>query len=109
MQAAYFMKVTPQTTISDLNENANYQMRHGHKAVRFNAIGEICLSASDFKQFSDRIYVPISDVDLCLKSVTSKDGKLNCIIVKCNTDNRNVVVYTGGRTIPLYAAVLLGK
>ena len=109
MQAAYFLKVTPQTTILDLKENAICQMKHGHKAVRFNVIGEVCLLASDFEQFSDRIYLPISDVNLCLKSVTDKEGRLNCIIVRCNTDNRNVVVYTGGRTIPLYAAILVSK
>ena len=109
MQAAYFLKVTPQTTILDLRENAISQIKHGHKAVQFNMIGEVCLSASDFEQFSDKISAPISDVNLCTKSVTTREGRLNCINIKCNTDDRNVVVYTGGRTIPLYAAILLSN
>ena len=109
MQAAYFMKVTPQTTILDLRENAIFQMKHGHKAVQFNMIGEVFLSAGDFEKFSDSIYIPIPDENLCIKSVTTREGRLNCLNIKCNADDRNVVVYTGGRTVPLYAAILLSN
>lgn len=105
MAYAYFSKVEIETTIQTLEASANQQKMKKCKALEYNPIAEVRMEADEFSSFSKDIARPLQcDISYCASSVVNLEGVLNCIIIKCNGEKIAIAAYTGGRTIPLYAA-----
>lgn len=107
MARAFFSRVESNTSFSTLITNARHQIEAGHKALDYNIIAEVYLSKEEFDVVINNISLSVSQYKThYTKSVTSPDGIWQCIEVKCSFDVRSVIIYTAGRTFPLYAAPL---
>jgi len=108
MGKAFFSRVELNTAFSSLAAEAKRQIEAGHKPIDYGVVTEIYLPKEEFCAVMDNISLPMPQYQAhCRKSVTSHEGAWQCIEVKCLSDIRAVVVYTAGRTFPLYAAPIL--
>lgn len=105
MPTAYFSRVLNNTTWDNLLVVSQIQQARNCKPMFYNTLAEISINSSDF----DRLGESLTNPNQCYlrytsQSIADRDGIWNCIVVKSRTDNRKIVLYTAGRTYPLYAA-----
>ena len=105
MPTGFFSRIMPNMSFSQLQAKAIYQQKSGIKPIEYNIVDEVCLETVDFKKLLIDISMPISQYSANYSlSITSPNGIWNCIEFKCPQDIRSVIVYTSGRSLPLYAA-----
>lgn len=105
MARAFFSRVEPNTSFPSLITNAQSQIEAGRKPLDYNIIAEIFLSKAEFDEVLNNISLSIPQYKAhYVSSVASPDGVWQCIEIKCLFDDRTVIIYTAGRTFPLYAA-----
>ncbi len=104
MPIGFFSRVTPNMSFSQLQEKEIYQQKSGIKPIEYNVIDEVCLQIMEFEKLLMDISKPVSQYNANYSlSITSPNGIWNCIEFKCPQDNRSVILYTSGRSLPLYA------
>lgn len=110
MGKAFFSRVDQNTVFSSLVTEASQQIEAGHKPIDYSVVTEIYLPKEEFNAVMNNISLSIPQYRAyCKKSVTSSEGKWQCIEVKCLSEIRAIVIFTAGRTFPLYAAPILYK
>lgn len=110
MGKAFFSRVELNTVFSSLVTEAKQQIEAGHKPINYSVVTEIYLPKEEFDAVMNNISIPVPQYRVHGKnSITSPEGEWQCIEVKCLSDIRAVVIYTAGRTFPLYAAPILYK
>ncbi len=110
MLEAYFVKVDSKITWFDVLNLIQFQIRNSRKKLPYISIADLILSEEDFEDLVDDISQPHpSLVSFANKSMADADGVWNCITIICASDARRIVIYTAGRTIPLYVTVNTGS
>ena len=105
MQKGFFSRVTPNMHFSLLLTKAIHQYQLALKPVEYIVIEKIYLQMLEFENMLMDISKPISQYGVNFSgSITSPAGIWNCIEFKCYEDPRSLIVYTSGRSLPLYAA-----
>lgn len=105
MPTGFFSRIIPNMSFSQLQAKAIHQRKSGIKPIEYNIVDEVCLQTTDFKNLLIDISKPISQYGANYSlSITSPNGIWNCIEFKCPQDIRSIIVYTSGRSLPLYAA-----
>jgi len=105
MLSAFFSRVQPKTSFNDILMAAIRQKRLGATPLEYCIIAEIKLPQNEFKIFAEDISVPIPHYGFRgVKSIAGEDGLWSCILIKGRANDSEIVVYTAGRTFPLYAA-----
>lgn len=105
MPTGFFSRIIPNMSFSQLLAKAIHQQNSGIKPMEYHIIDEVYLQTTDFNNLLIDISKPISQYSANYSlSIPSPDGIWNCIEFKCQQDFRSVIVYTSGRSLPLYAA-----
>ena len=90
----------------DMIKTIQYQIDHNRKKLKFNSIEDISLRSEEFDSVIKSIAQPRELFSKWgEKSKPDDDGIWNCITLKCLDDRREVVLYTAGRTFPLYLSI----
>ncbi len=107
MKKAHFSRIYDNTTWQDLQNTVKRQLLNGCTPIPYNILAEIPISAEEFNYLCNSLlkankYVKRYSSD----SVIDSQGIWNCIVLKCITDSRNLVLYTAGNHYPLYASII---
>lgn len=106
MPNAHFIKVQDNIRWSDIVQLTQMVKSKGCKPIPYNTIAEIVLSQNQFELLVDSIAQPNPNyLEYTTRSIPAKDGIWNCISIKRNSCSEEVLLYTAGRTFPLYLAV----
>lgn len=105
MPDAYFIKVNGNVTWDQLLENTRTQIEKKNKALPYRTLIEISIDEIQFMNMFKNI-TTFNPVYLAYTSASISDsnGIWNCIVIKCASLNRGIVIYTAGRSFPLYIA-----
>ena len=105
MPTGFFSRVTPNISFSLLLTKAMHQRNEGLKPIEYIVVDKVYLQVMEFENMLMDISKPISQYSAKYpRSITSPKGIWNCIEFKCPHDIRSIIVYTSGRSLPLYAA-----
>lgn len=106
MPKAYFIKVNDDITWSDILKLTQYQINNSCKPLQYNFIAKIILQKDNFDNLQTCIAQPLEYLaSYANESIVDSNGLWNCITIGCASDERSIIVYTAGRTIPLYVAI----
>lgn len=106
MPKAYFVKVNDETTWFDVLKSTQFQINNSRKQLQYFPIADLILQKNDFESLIASMTQPHPSLAPFInKSIADPNGIWNCITIRCKSDMRNIVIYTAGRTIPLYVAV----
>ena len=107
MRLAHFSKVRKSTSWNGLLEVTQAQMLKKCKPLCYNILIELCVPFPEFDHFVHNLSMPNPlYLQYALDSVPDKTGIWNCIVIICESDKREIAIYTAGRTFPLYAAIV---
>jgi hypothetical protein len=106
MPKAYFIKINNDTTWANIVNAIKVQIANSRKQLEYNSIIELSIDKSDFDSLATSICKPHTLYSKwCSASLANDNGIWNCITISCKHDKRKMVIYTAGRTFPLYASV----
>lgn len=106
MPKAYFIKVNDSMPFLEILKSTKYQNNNLRKQLQYNSIAEIILQKDDFESLIASISQPHQSLaSFANKSIADYNGIWNCITIRCASDERSIIIYTAGRTIPLYVAI----
>lgn len=106
MPKAYFVKVNEGITWSDVLKLTQFQINNFRKQLQYISIADLILQKKDFESLIASIARPHPVfISLAAHSIADSNGVWNCITIRCASDVRSIIIYTAGRTIPLYVAV----
>ncbi|MNW44321.1 hypothetical protein D3C74_215510 [compost metagenome] len=106
MPEAYFAKVDTSINFGELFHLIHQQKENSRKKIKFNSLKEIYIDKNQFEYLKNNI--SISNPSYAFwgsQSVPDNKGIWNCITIKCDTIPQVIIVYTGGRTFPLYISI----
>lgn len=107
MNTAYFVKVSTCMSFNDLKEKINEHKRNKTKPLPFSVVAKITISSLDFDTISLSIKKPnIKYIPYTNLPISTSQGELNCILIQCEDDSRNILIYTAGNIYPLYASII---
>lgn len=107
MNSAYFVKVSKSMSWNELKEKINKQKNNRIKPLPFIITAIINVSSTDFDDLSLFLQKPsMQYASYAALSVATLQGIWNCILIKCNDDSRNILIYTAGNIYPLYASII---
>lgn len=105
MPKGFFSRVMSGMSFSLLQIKASNQYKLGLNPIEYIVIDSMFFKTIEFETVLRDISVPVSQYGVnYVGSITSQNGIWNCIEFKCLHDPRSLIVYTAGRTLPLYAA-----
>lgn len=108
MGKAFFSRVDASTSYSSLVVEAKRQIKAVNKPMNYEILCQIYVSAEQLRDVMDDIAIPRPLYrPYCWESVVTSAGIWRCIEIKCLYDMRGIVIYTAGRSFPLYAAPLI--
>ena len=107
MNKAYFSKVSHTMSWNELKLNISKQKKNDIKPLPYEILIEIFISPCDF----DKLSICLSKAPLLYKpyaaqSIATSQGIWTCILIRCFTNSKNVLIYTAGNIYPLYASIL---
>lgn len=106
MPKAYFVKVNDGITWSDVLKLTEAQVNNSIKQLQYISFANLILQKNDFESLIACITQPHPSLaSFVNESIVDANGVWKCITIRCTSDARNIVIYTAGRTIPLYVAV----
>lgn len=107
MPFSHFSRIFAGTTLSDLKKNNKLQEQTNCKKLEFTELTTITLSPSIFDCICNDISKPSPYYKkYTTKSIADINGKWKCIVLKNNQNSASLIIYTGGRSFPLYAAII---
>jgi len=103
MDTALFIKVSNGLTLASAGQQIAGLRLKGSKQIRYNRIVQLQLDDISFFSMTNPL-LQGNDIynKYGAKSIAGQDGIWNCIVISNQTSAEKMVVYTGGRTIPLY-------
>lgn len=82
------------------------QILNKSKKIKYLEIATLEISQFEFDKICKDISIPNSCyLKYARQSVAKTDGIWRCIILRNEQDARKIILYTAGRTYPLYAAI----
>ncbi|GHU82366.1 hypothetical protein AGMMS50284_4110 [Clostridia bacterium] len=107
MDTALFIKASNGLTLASASQQINQQRLKGSKQIIYNPIVSLQLDEISFSSVVNPIF-QVNDIynKYGAESVAGKDGTWNCIVINNLSSSEKMVIYTGGRTIPLYLSYL---
>ena len=106
MPKAYFVKVHDGITWFDVLKSTESQVNNSRKQLQYISIADLILQKDDFESLIACITQPHPSLaSFVTESIADANGMWKCITIRCTSDARNIVIYTAGRTIPLYVAI----
>jgi len=106
MAEAYFVKINKDTTWTDVLNAIQNQIDNSRKKLKYTSITELSLNKFDFDDLKASISQPHPSYARWASQLRpDENGIWNCITIKCTSDAENVIIYTSGRTFPLYVSV----
>lgn len=107
MLKAHFSRIYDNTTWNSLKNTIYAQRKNNCIPLPYIIIKEIYISLAEFDKLAMKLSKPRKYyTDFSLNSIANQQGIWNCILIKCNVDKRNVVLYTAGNIYPLYASII---
>lgn len=107
MNTAYFVKVSKSMFWNELKEKINKQKNSRIKPLPFIITTIITVSSMDFDNLSPSLQkTSMLYISYATLSVATLQGIWKCILIKCNDDSRNILIYTAGNIYPLYASII---
>lgn len=108
MPVAHFSRVVDNTCLQSLLVALQTQKERQCKPLHYKKLIDLSLPISDFESIADGIARPHpSYLQYALHSVADNHGTWRCISIGNQLDDRQIVLYTAGRTFPLYAAIIV--
>lgn len=108
MSKAYFVKVNYGITWLDVLNAVESQIKNSRKQLPYISIAEVVLEKVEFDNFITNIYHPQHILSAFAEKLQPDEyGVWKCITIKCLSNDNKILIYTAGRTIPLYVAPLL--
>ncbi len=106
MPFCHFSKVHKGTSWATLKANKQLQLSRKCREIEYVDLITIMVDQTEF----DLICNDVSSTRSCYRkytnqSIATSDGKWKCIIIKNKHNEQKIIVYTAGRTYPLYAAI----
>lgn len=106
MPFSHFSRIFTGVTWSDLKKNHKLQEQNNCKKVEFTELTTIILSSKIFDCICNDISKPSPYYKkFTTESVADTNGKWKCIVLKNNQNSASLIIYTAGRSFPLYAAI----
>lgn len=106
MPSAHFVKVYRNISWDDIVYLTQAMKNQGCKPLLYKVIAEVILTKDEFGQLSKSISKPNSHyLEHVNRSMPSEKGIWNCISVKQSSTSIELLLYTAGRTFPLYLAL----
>ena len=103
---AYFVKVDILVKFDELYHLIQLQKEKSRKKIKYNSLTEISININQFEYLKKNISKPNPSYALwSSQSVADNKGIWNCITIKCDTKSQIIIVFTGGRTFPLYISI----
>ena len=107
MQKTHFSRIYDNTTWQDLQNTVKQQQLNGCTPIPYNILVEIPISTEEFDFFCNSLIKASKYFKrYATQSVIDSQGIWNCIVLKCATDSRNLILYTAGNHYPLYASII---
>lgn len=107
MARAHFVKVNEGITWNKILELSQNQINNSIKSLEYISIAELILKKEDFQDIKSCISCPHpSFISLAEQSITGSNGIWKCITIHCDFEIHDIIIYTSGRTIPLYVAII---
>ncbi|MEG2013486.1 MAG: hypothetical protein RR063_09845 [Anaerovoracaceae bacterium] len=101
-----FFKVEQGTDWTTLRKQSDLHDLKMKKTLPYKLIKTIILPQVEFNDLCKNIYRPhVSYKEFAKQSVAAIDGIWNCIALRGNNENRELIIYTAGQMYPLYAGV----
>jgi hypothetical protein len=106
MPDAHFIKVRDNMHWKDIVRLAEAVRSKGCKPIPYNIIAKVTLAPSEFELLTGSLSHPNHNyLQYTSKSIPTKNGVWNCISMRKRSSNVEILLYTAGRTFPLYFAV----
>lgn len=106
LNTAHFIKVRENMSWADIKHLTNMVNSQGCKPMPYKIIAEVILTKSEFAMLSESLSQPnASYLEYTNQSTPSNDGIWNCIAIKQKPYLDEILLYTAGRTFPLYIAL----
>ena len=104
---AYFVKINKGITWEQVLQLTQEQIKNSRKRLQYISVATLTLPQMDFQNIISYISCPHpAFISLCNQSITDNSGIWNCITLHSVMENYDVVIFTAGRTFPLYVAVI---
>lgn len=108
MDTTHFAKVTSNMSWQTLYHIIIEQKKMSKKKLPYIVIAEIHISSEDFNILVENLkkcnYYYLKYTSL---SRSTPQGIWQCILIKSADNSRNVLIYTAGTKLPLYASILM--
>lgn len=102
----HFSKVSVETSWSHLVHIKQQQIKNKSKMLEYVELVTLLVKHDEFINICNDIIAPSACYwKYTANSVTTSDGKWRCIVIEDEQSNRKLILYTGGRKYPLYAAI----
>ena len=106
MPFGHFSRVYKGTSWADLKANEQLQISRKCKKLEYTELISIVVDQEEF----NLICSDMSNARNCYQkythqSITALNGKWKCIIIKNKHSMQRIILYTAGRTYPLYASI----
>ena len=105
MPRGYFFRIYNETSLNDLKAKKTIQKAKNCKQMEYEELVSLYLSANDFECVCSNL---LNAAEYCIEysnqSTAGLNGKWRCIILENTITGEQLIIYTGGRSFPLYAA-----
>jgi hypothetical protein len=106
MRTAHFIKVRENMDWDNYIKLTQLLRKKGCKQLPYGIIGKIYLSENCFISLANKIYLPnTAYLKYSSHCVSSNNGIWNCISIRQVSSSNEILLYTAGRTFPLYIAI----
>ena len=105
MSYNHFVKVTTKTDLQEIKTKRVEQNSNNCKKIEYKDLVYLRLQEDAFNSVGINLYNSIEYyVDYARHSIADTDGRWWCIVLKNVASEEKLIIYTGGRLRPLYAA-----
>lgn len=107
MNTAYFVKTSENLSWNTLKEKIRLQQEADCRPLPFVISDKVCVSSQEFDSIAKNLGKPHSCyASNAAQSLPDSHGVWHCILIEAPENSRNLLLYTAGRSWPLYASIL---
>jgi hypothetical protein len=105
MLNAYFVKA--ENTFRQLKQSVEIAKNNKASPLNYHLVGRIEMDSQDYLAFISNMMVPNKHIiKYSSQLIPDEAGIWNCVIICSEIDSNNIIVYTAGRTQPLYSSII---
>lgn len=105
MSYSHFVKVKAGTNLQEIKAKQAEQISNNCKKVEYKDLVHLRLKEDDFRYVGINLYDSTAYyMDYAKYSIADIDGRWWCIVLQNIVSQEKLIIYTGGRLFPLYAA-----